>query len=592
MKRIIGILLALTILWTATALAAEALPPGLTEVWNEAANGAMGQTITFETPDGRTHAFILTQDGWGLYGYVLEDGQWRGSMSGWAMEGYQDLSFERHSPQTLRPDGTPYPDDLGFDLVSAGSGARLSYQYEAPYFQICGWYDPEHYAGKVMVRGTCLEYYAPGENQPEAVVDAQEMLLDWITFFDQHPATPERARELSALLERNVAGRFEGYTLLSCWHASQSTDAVYARLTGTTLEVKRALFAPGGAITQEIDLMPLPLSQALSQRLAGASLEALLSDGSLTDDFYLEDGALDTGRIPVTDSVVEADLQAQGLILLTQDAQGARKVSVVTYDEAQDRYVLQAQTPALPQRASLDTAHSTENELIVNLDNHAVSYRGCADGLWRMDWDMGSSESGSFSYAVSYCGIEMSNSESEEQKRSIGSFGMLLLNDLNPDALPNSAEQARALVDATGWAAVNNPDPADRLHLRAAANREAESLGKFYNGTPVQVLERQSDWARVNVGVDGLEGWMMASYLAFGEDANQVAPAFPQLIYREERETCGAYRQKDLKEPVSLDAGNGGYAVVGVVDDELYILLTDLGDVGYVPQEWMWEGNG
>lgn len=75
MKRIIGILLALTILWAATALAAEALPPGLTEVWNEAANGAMGQTITFETPDGRTHAFILTQDGWGLYGYVLEDGQ-------------------------------------------------------------------------------------------------------------------------------------------------------------------------------------------------------------------------------------------------------------------------------------------------------------------------------------------------------------------------------------------------------------------------------------------------------------------------------------------------------------------------------------
>lgn len=71
-----------------------------------------------------------------------------------------------------------------------------------------------------------------------------------------------------------------------------------------------------------------------------------------------------------------------------------------------------------------------------------------------------------------------------------------------------------------------------------------------------------------------------------------MAPAFPQLIYREERETCGAYRQKDLKEPVSLDAGNGGYAVVGVVDDELYILLTDLGDVGYVPQEWMWEGNG
>ena len=32
--------------------------------------------------------------------------------------------------------------------------------------------------------------------------------------------------------------------------------------------------------------------------------------------------------------------------------------------------------------------------------------------------------------------------------------------------------------------------------------------------------------------------------------------------------------------------------VVGVVEDEFYILLTDLGDAGYVPQSWLWEGNG
>ena len=36
----------------------------------------------------------------------------------------------------------------------------------------------------------------------------------------------------------------------------------------------------------------------------------------------------------------------------------------------------------------------------------------------------------------------------------------------------------------------------------------------------------------------------------------------------------------------------GSIYVVGVVEDEFYILLTDLGDAGYVPQSWLWEGNG
>ena len=34
------------------------------------------------------------------------------------------------------------------------------------------------------------------------------------------------------------------------------------------------------------------------------------------------------------------------------------------------------------------------------------------------------------------------------------------------------------------------------------------------------------------------------------------------------------------------------YHVAGVVEDELYILLTDLGQTGYAPQEWLYEGNG
>lgn len=34
------------------------------------------------------------------------------------------------------------------------------------------------------------------------------------------------------------------------------------------------------------------------------------------------------------------------------------------------------------------------------------------------------------------------------------------------------------------------------------------------------------------------------------------------------------------------------FDVVGVVEDRLYILLTDDGETGYVPQAWLFDGNG
>lgn len=55
-------------------------------------------------------------------------------------------------------------------------------------------------------------------------------------------------------------------------------------------------------------------------------------------------------------------------------------------------------------------------------------------------------------------------------------------------------------MDTSHYAFVNNPDPADRLHLRAKSEKGAASLGKFYNRTPVYVLEERGDWARVRIG--------------------------------------------------------------------------------------------
>lgn len=65
--------------------------------------------------------------------------------------------------------------------------------------------------------------------------------------------------------------------------------------------------------------------------------------------------------------------------------------------------------------------------------------------------------------------------------------------------------------DSRTFGIVINPDPRDRLNLRAKPSRSGESLGKFFTGTQVEILEEAGDWYRVRVGFD--EGYMMRDFI-------------------------------------------------------------------------------
>lgn len=82
-------------------------------------------------------------------------------------------------------------------------------------------------------------------------------------------------------------------------------------------------------------------------------------------------------------------------------------------------------------------------------------------------------------------------------------------------------------------AVVNNPDSADRLNLRAEPRQSAESLGKYYNGVQVQILENvDNDWVRVRIGKVGIsEGYMMKQYLSSGVESlvNSAMPTYISL---------------------------------------------------------------
>ncbi len=69
--------------------------------------------------------------------------------------------------------------------------------------------------------------------------------------------------------------------------------------------------------------------------------------------------------------------------------------------------------------------------------------------------------------------------------------------------------------DERTFGIVINPDPRDRLHLRAKPSRSGESLGKFFTGTQVEILEEAGDWYRVRVGFD--EGYVMRDFIMIVE---------------------------------------------------------------------------
>lgn len=78
---------------------------------------------------------------------------------------------------------------------------------------------------------------------------------------------------------------------------------------------------------------------------------------------------------------------------------------------------------------------------------------------------------------------------------------------------------------------ISNPNPSDRLHLREEPDKNARSMGKFYNGTPITLVsDPGGDWVQVTVdqGQGGLPmtGWMNRRYLSVTKPQN----AMPQYV--------------------------------------------------------------
>lgn len=430
MKRSLAALVLLMILACALSCAhAQEVPQAILDWMAERGyENESWDSLLFDLPDGSAYAFLLND--WSLYGFLRKDGAWSNFSSGSAMEGHTSLRFERHRQGQSRADGSAWPDDLGFDIVSE-DGSRLSYRYDGQWFSICGWYDPQRYSGEVIVQGTRLSYYEGG-TQPVASVDAGDALLSWIGDFRWHPATPAEAQARERLLEQNVRGAFAGYTLQSYdpYNSGTMADAAYLRISDGMLSIRRATFTLSDETV--VDSIPVPLSDTLLARLETEPVSDLI-DASGWGDTFLTDDALDTGRLPVAGTVLASDLQSGGLVLLVEDAAGDRRVQVIVLND-DGTYRQSCLTAPLPPDTTLDLFHTTDGEINFSWDEqHAqAGYALGADGQWRLEWARIPGDAGTLEVSCRFWGVSTWLPAASRDGLFIGDLAQMVLDGAAP----------------------------------------------------------------------------------------------------------------------------------------------------------------
>lgn len=287
---------------------------------------------------------------------------------------------------------------------------------------------------------------------------------------------------------------------------------------------------------------------------------------------------------------VEGGATDDGLELLMKDEAG--QLRMVTCACVDGMPVTSISSP-LPE----GTRYGWENfwDCITIKSQTAAAVRPYADGTWGVD----------YTWPMQETGEELFFGRNWVSDSNMLSRGMFYVGD-NPwndittadwSTLPATMEEAKEHIDPSRWAVVNNPNPADRLHLRERDDRASRSLGKYYNGTPVEVLRTAGDWAFVRAG--GMTGWMMKEYLAFGEDAWAVKAAFPDLHHVEDKDYFLVWREDNLHAGKmaadgdwSVETGES-WCIIGILGDEYYhVWFPDLDESGYMLQSDFWPGNG
>ena len=342
----------------------------------------------------------------------------------------------------------------------------------------------------------------------------------------------------------------------------------------------------GNAISEPESRMPVPVDARYIERFGLAAFDSR-SVNVYSGEVRAEPG-LCAGLLEEGETLVQLAVQSDCLLMLVDGADGTRRLRIADAGGGLRR------NDPVPQNAAMDTFHMGDGQLFLGTDGDLFCFSRTQDQGWYL-----SCVQGQDTFRITPLGIRDLEAPAAIMTNDAMAYGThpwsLDITQLDLMSLPKTYAEAMAQLNTSCYALVNNPNPADRLHLRTKPEKGAASLGKFYNRTPVLVLSVEGEWAHVYVGgVRGLEGYMMTKYLAMGGDNPQVKCAFETLSMVEGVESVlllDAPDRRDGRVICKLSA-NQDYLIVGVAGEDWLVIMTWDGTVGYAVRELFWEGNG
>ena len=140
--------------------------------------------------------------------------------------------------------------------------------------------------------------------------------------------------------------------------------------------------------------------------------------------------------------------------------------------------------------------------------------------------------------------------------------------------------------DGYATAQVHNPISTDRLNLRVEKTENSASLGKYYNGCTVAIVQKGNDgWSRVRIG--NLEGYMKNQFLDFNAPKDQQTELLPKVtIQNPNGQGANLRRQASTRvSAVALYPNGTQVQVLGIAGEWCHVLID--GEIGFMMTQYL-----
>lgn len=425
-----------------------------------------------------------------------------------------------------------------------------------------------------------------GDLLPSLLIDSGGDSL-WFTYYDQEGGTSVHYGSVKS------EGRWGHVSTLAYWPREDGLTGIMAGASAGTLIYEETDEDENENIRDRWMYAPVVVNDEFANSLELARFDINTFDVDPRDDLYpmLGNEAFVRSRMAGDHAPLDIDISAVHMATLFEGEAGERLLRVDDWDGT---FYQTAVLLRVAGDAALDTYHAGAGSVLVNTGKMMYAINRVDAGSWVLRGV--DAESGVRAIGPDYAAPDGQSVVYRNDGYIYGSSPWSRPKQMDA-ALASSYEEMAAQMDVSAYALVSNPNPADRLHLRARPDKGSHSYGKFYNRTPVLVLERGDVWTKVQIGCGGaaMTGYMMTSFLAFDEEEKEVvACAFPQQVLLEAHPN-GVHmyaepRHEAVTERMFMQESND--FIVGVSGEDWYVVLRADGAVGYVPRHAFWDGNG